>query len=351
MESPDLQFGPEPDPPAASPRVCVVVPAYQSAGFIAAALQSVFAQTYRNLEVVVINDGSPDTAALEEILRPFRSQIIYLQQQHRGPSAARNLGIRRARAPYVALLDSDDTWLPEHLALQMAHFSANPELGLVYANNLQVRDGRVLGEAFVTVPQSGIVNLDSLLAEDCTVNTSSVVASRESMISAGLFNESMDRCEDFDLWLRMAAAGTRMACDPRVQVRHRLGCGLSSHAELMKRGRLQAYENISLIHLSPTQRTIVDRKRLELTSGIQIEIAKQRLEQGRFAEARAAINQARTLAPSRKLEWAALGMRISPFLLRGLYHGYRHGLQAWRRVRTPAHADASSYSQAESLPR
>ncbi len=205
----------------------------------------------------------------------------------------------------------------------MEHFSRDPSLALVYSNNLLLSQGRVLCEGFNAVPQADNVNLDSLLSEDCTVNTSSVVALREAIRQCGGFDESMSRCEDFDLWLRMSAGGARMAYGRRVQVRHRAGHGLSSDAEGMKRGRLRAYENIvTFTPLTTAQQTIVDRKRRELEAGIQIEVAKRRLEEGRFDEARAAVEQALKVAPTLKVKLGALGMRFAPRLARHFYHAY-----------------------------
>jgi len=328
-KNPHPESGQQPPSQTDEPLVSVVIPVYLCTPHIAAALDSVFAQTWRNLEVLVVNDGSPDTAALEAALQPYRARFIYLCQENRGPSAARNAGIEKAKGQYIALLDCDDTWLPDHLAQQMAHFAGDPGLALVYANNLLIRDGRVLGEGFDTVPQASTVNLESLLAEDCTVNTSSVVALRRAVIAAGGFDESMTRCEDFDLWLRMAANGARMTYDRRVQVRHRAGQGLSANAEAMKRGRLRAHEKIAKTKLTERQQAIVERKRRELEAGIPIEVAKQSLQEGRFDDARAALRKAGELAPALKLRLAVLGMKLSPRLARSFYHGYLNALEAW----------------------
>src|SRR5215467_6832857 len=90
------------------PLVSVIIPAYKAAAFIDETLQSVFCQTYQNFEVVLINDGSPDTAEFERAIAPYRDRISYIRQENSGVSAARNAGIRRARGEYLAFLDSDD---------------------------------------------------------------------------------------------------------------------------------------------------------------------------------------------------------------------------------------------------
>jgi GT2 family glycosyltransferase len=319
-------------PESGPPLVSVVIPAYNSSAYIAAALESVFRQTFSSYEVIVINDGSPDTAALESALQPFLARLRYFRQENRGPSAARNFGIREARGRYIALLDSDDAWLPDHLARQIDHLTRDPELGLVYSNNTQFRDGRAIGNAFDKVPQTGPVTLESLLAEQCTVNTSSVVVLRESLFQAGLFDESLRRCEDFDLWLRLASHGVRMTYDPEVQVLHRLGHGLSSNFEGMKRGRAEVYKKaMANLSLNATQQGVVAAKLKGLEIQIEVESAKEHLEAGRFGEARMAIQRANSLARSRKLRLVEAGLRVCPLLMRWSYDGYVQSLRWFRR--------------------
>src|SRR5579864_7085464 len=124
--------------PNQTPLVSVVIPAYNSSRYISGTLDSVLSQTLSNREIILVNDGSPDTRELEATLQPYVQGLRYFNQENRGPSAARNVGIRAARGRYVAFLDSDDVWLPHHLFNQVQHLERDPELGLVYANNSQV---------------------------------------------------------------------------------------------------------------------------------------------------------------------------------------------------------------------
>lgn len=319
------------------PLVSVVIPAFNASAYIAATLNSVFQQSFSNYEVILVNDGSPDTAELETALQPYLARLRYFRQENRGPSAARNRAIREARGRYIALLDSDDLWLPQHLARQVDRLTQDAGLGLVYANNMQVRDGRFLRHAFDVVAQTGAVTLDSLLGEQCTVNTSSVVASRDALLTAGLFDESMNRCEDFDLWLRLAAQGSGMAYDREVHMIHRLGHGLSSDSALMKRGRANVYHKAeATLPLNAAQKGIVAAKLKELEQQIEIEGAKQHLEAGRFQEARAAVHRANAISPAVKLGFAEVGLRWCPRLARWFYERYI-GVLRWykKRARTP----------------
>jgi GT2 family glycosyltransferase len=314
------------------PQISVVIPAYNAAPYIAGTLDSVFAQTYTDFEVLVVNDGSPETDALERELKPYLSRIRYFKQANGGPSAARNLAIREAQGPYIALLDADDFWLPQHLANQIERLTWNKELGLVYANALHLRDDTPVGIAFDRVPQSGVVNIESLLNEQCTVNTSSVVVLRGALLQAGLFDETMYHCEDFDLWLRLAGMGVGIEYDREVQVGHRLGSGLAASSDLMKKGRARAYEKFAASSaVRDSQRGIIASKLKALDFEIHVELAKQQLLAGNYRAALSEVRLARSIAGERKLHWAELGLLCFPSGLRWVYRTYAQQLQRYKR--------------------
>jgi glycosyltransferase involved in cell wall biosynthesis len=315
-----------------NPVVSVVIPAYNAAEYIASTLNSVLAQTLRSFEILVINDGSPDTAALEQALQPFLSQICYVQQENRGPSAARNAAIRLARGKYIAFLDSDDSWFPNHLEKQVAALENDPSLGLIYSNVLHVEDGVPIAVAFDRTPQSEPVSFEALLREDCTVGTSATVAVRQVILDAGLFDEGLRRCEDFDLWLRMANNGAHMTFTPDIQIYHRLANGLAGNHELMKRARMQVYEKASLLrNVTGDQQRVIRRKISEIKIEIQVELAKQALLSGRFDAARCAAREAASGSPSWKLRATQVGLRLFPGLLQSFYRRYLQRLERRKR--------------------
>ena len=130
------------------PLVSVIIPAYQAAEHVREALDSVFAQTYTNFEVVLVNDGSPDTEALEQAIRSYGERLTYIRQENRGPSGARNTAIRTARGKYIACLDSDDIYLPEHLA-RLVPLLEEGALDLVYCDSYFVRDEVRVGRSLL----------------------------------------------------------------------------------------------------------------------------------------------------------------------------------------------------------
>jgi glycosyltransferase involved in cell wall biosynthesis len=306
-----------------APLVSVVIPAYNATAYIANALQSVFAQTFSDFEVLLVNDGSADKEGLEHELQPYLSRIRYFKQVNRGPSAARNLAIRESQGRLIAFLDADDFWLPEHLARQVERLGRNHKIGLVYANAFHLRNNRLIGTAFERVPQSAVADVDSLLSERCTINTSSVVASRNALFQAGLFDESMRHCEDFDLWLRLARLGVGIEYDRQVQVGHRVGNGLAASRERMKEGRAQAYKAfLDGGSATDSQRAVIASKLKVLDFEIHVELAKKHLVEKQYSEAVTELKVARSVRGSGKLRFAEFGLLCFPSGTRFAYRTY-----------------------------
>jgi len=185
------------------PRVSVVIPTYNYARYVPEAIDSVLAQSFEELEVIVVDDGSTDQTA--EILRAFGGQLRDIRQEHRGLSAARNTGIRAARGQYVAFLDSDDLWLPDKVSLQVARLDAEPEVGLVYGETLFFHDSTpatlTLHSRFAPHPSGRIL---SWLVRGNVILSPTPMVRRELFERVGLFDETLSACEDWDMWIRIA---------------------------------------------------------------------------------------------------------------------------------------------------
>jgi glycosyltransferase involved in cell wall biosynthesis len=298
----------------------VIIPAYRASGDIADALATVFAQTFTSFEVIVINDGSPDTAELEVALEPFRSRIRYFVQPNRGAGAARNAGIRAARAQYVALLDADDLWYPEFLGRQVSVLEQTPGCGLVYCDALISGDSVLAGRRFMeTAPSCGAVTLHSLIGQECNIALSTVVARRDAIVEAGLFDEGLRRGQDFDLWLRLALRGVAMRYQERVLAERRVrASGLSGDSLAKIRRALYVLDRFGRAHaLGREARAVLRFRMMALIDLLEIEHAKQRIVEGNFAAARYHLSVARQRPW--KLRLALVALQVAPRLLRAAY--------------------------------
>ncbi len=186
------------------PAISVIIPTHNRAHYLTEALGSVFAQTFTDYEVILVDDGSTDDTP--KILAPYIQQkkVRYVFQEPAGVSAARNRGLSLARAPHIAFLDSDDLFLPTKLDKQMKLFERDPQLGFVHCNfskfddqgkDLGVRDtSRFSGRIYPSMLQEWSV----LMAMPCMLMRIEVIK------EVGGFDESMARAEDLDLWRRIA---------------------------------------------------------------------------------------------------------------------------------------------------
>ncbi|MDP3704047.1 MAG: glycosyltransferase [Candidatus Omnitrophota bacterium] len=228
------------------PAVSVIVPIFRCAAYVGRALESVFAQTWQDLEVLVI-DGSPEEH--EAALAPYRARIRYAKQRAVGVSAARNLGMRQACGDVIAFLDGDDTWLPEKLAQQIELLRRHPDVGLVFTDGHQIdHTGRIIRatllperhpsfiawctQAATTNPKVQIGSLYEVLLSGNCIPTSSVVVRRTCLQELGGFNEAYPVAEDYDLWLRVARKYS-VALLREVTTQYRVrDDGLSGSAEM-----------------------------------------------------------------------------------------------------------------------
>src|SRR6185503_14536803 len=153
-----------------APAVTVVIPAYNSAKYIKDTLDSLTDQNFTDFEVIVVNDGSDDREELERILSSHPLPVIYISQENKGVSAARNAAIRVARGEFYAQLDADDQWTPDYLQVQLGILKSNPDVDLVYPNATIVSEGSINGLEFMKLsPSEGEVRIDSLVRQKCVV--------------------------------------------------------------------------------------------------------------------------------------------------------------------------------------
>lgn len=181
--------------------ISVIIPTFNRAKLLLEAVCSVLDQRDipDKVEIIVVDDGSTDDT--REALATVAGEIDYIRREHSGVSAARNLGISRSRGEWIAFLDSDDLWLPGKLCAQMKFFSDHPEIFLCQTEEIWIRNGRRINPRKYHKKPSGYCF--PLLLERCLVSPSAVVVHRRLFDAAGLFDESLPACEDYDLWLRI----------------------------------------------------------------------------------------------------------------------------------------------------
>jgi len=183
-------------------KVSVIIPTFNRAHLVGRAISSALFQTFENYEILVVDDGSTDSTG--KVVAQFGSRIRYIPLgTNRGVSAARNAGIRESSAPYIAFLDSDDYWLPEKLSAQIRFFQDDPEVLICQIEEHWIRRGRRVNPGKIHQKPSGDIFSPSLRL--CLVSPSAVMISRSLLDETGLFDETLPACEDYDLWLRIAA--------------------------------------------------------------------------------------------------------------------------------------------------
>jgi glycosyltransferase involved in cell wall biosynthesis len=184
------------------PQVTVIIPTYNRADLLPRALDSVLAQTFKDFEVLVIDDASTDNTS--EVVQGYQDdRVRYLcQEENRGVSAARNRGLREAQGEFIAFLDSDDEWLSNKLECQVARYSALPDdVGLVYTGFETVRDG---GAATTHKPDLSGDLFSYLLQRNFIYPTSGMMVKHSVVSEVGYFDEEMPANEDWDYYVRIA---------------------------------------------------------------------------------------------------------------------------------------------------
>lgn len=214
-------------------KVSVVIPTYNSVRYVTVAIESVLAQTFKDFEILVIDDGSTDNT--REVLEKYASPIRYLYKPNGGVSSARNYGIENARGKYIAFLDADDLWLPEKLERQVALLEADEEIGLCYAatekvdENLQPKS-HIEAKAFDDYCEALLLNLN-IVAGSC----SSAIVRRDIAQQTNGFDAQFSTCADWEYWLRLSLL-TKFAPVAEYLVKYRDVTGsMSSNPYVSKR--------------------------------------------------------------------------------------------------------------------
>ena len=230
------------------PRVSVVIPAFNRWRLLAEAIDSVLAQSYRDFELIVVDDGSTDATASE--LAKLASRLQFFVTERRGVSAARNLGVSQSRGYYIAFLDSDDLWLNSKLERQTRFMDEHPEFHICQTDEIWIRNGVRVNPRAVHQKPSGDIFSSSL--ELCLVSPSAVMMTKALFERTGGFDEAFPVCEDYDLWLRISAQHQVPLIPDRLTIKR------GGHADQLSRS-IWGMDRYRILALQKVLRSDLDR--------------------------------------------------------------------------------------------
>lgn len=201
--------------------VSVVIPAYSRYHTLKRAITSVLNQTYKDIEIIIVDDGSVDDT--KKIKYEF--DVAYIYQANQGVSSARNKGIKASKGEWIAFLDSDDEWHQKKLQKQIEFFKDNPHIKVCHTGERWIRDGKEIKYPKRLKKPSGWCFEDNL--QTCKIAASSIILKKEVFEKVGYFDESFRVCEDYDLWLRISKEYEIGLLEEKLITKHYSNDGLS----------------------------------------------------------------------------------------------------------------------------
>jgi len=303
------------------PAVSVITPAYNIERYLADAASSVLRQTFTDLELIIVDDGSTDRSGVvaEQIRLTDPHRVRVITQRNTGLPAARNAALAASRGAFLALLDGDDLWEPRFLERQIAVLHANPELDLVTGN------GRFLGG-----PNHGAlvhpcpdprtpITLATLIGDEQAVFIMTVFR-RRVFETIGGFDETPGLSEDFDYWLRAVLAGFRFARNPEPLAWYRRrDDSISADAPRTLRRALRVCAKIRPVCADRPERDLLERQIAYYEAELDAALARQALAAGDMPAAAAALASLHARRPSLRTALATLLARHGAPVLAGLY--------------------------------
>lgn len=181
------------------PYFSVIIPVYNRPDQVRRAVESVLQQSYKNYELIIVDDGSTDNTP--NVLSEYENKAIVIKTLNKGVSAARNRGLKESKGNYIAFLDSDDEWHQDKLEKQYSYIVENPNIRIFQCDEIWIRNDKRHNPSKKHRKRGGDIFTESLSL--CLISPSAVVMHRDIFEEYGLFDELMPVCEDYDLWLRV----------------------------------------------------------------------------------------------------------------------------------------------------
>ena len=306
-----------------TPLVSVIIPCYNATRFIPETLNSLRAQTFRNFEIILVNDGCPDTENLERALEPYRDEIRYLKSgRWASISGSRNAGILASSARYISLLDADDIWEPDYLQVLVGMLEQDPSIDLVYPNARYFGETAWTDRTFMDLnPSEGEVTMEKLISRETTVYIG-VTARRETLIRAGLFDPEIRGGEDWDVWLRVCRMGGKIVPHRQVLAGYRIRKGSMSAdvLGLIRNSLSVCHKHLNLPGVSEQERRWFEACQEKYLALRDLTLGKQALYGRRASEAIDLLSKANKVLKQRRISIAILALRLAPNLLFSYVH-------------------------------
>lgn len=246
---------------ASSPVVSVIIPVYNRFEMAKEAVASVIGQTYRDLELIIVDDGSIDMTPLLPTYFADDLRVKYIKLKHSGmPGLVRNKGVDVARGKYIAFLDSDDLWVSGKLESQMKYLAKNPSCKIVHSRETWIRNGKTVSQAGFNHRRFGDIFEDAL--EKCIVGPSTVLIEKKLYEELGGFRDDLEIAEDYELWLRLCNSNSIGYIDePLITKRAGHGDQLSEKYGQIEIFRIRGLQNlVEQRYFSPENQKLAEQE-------------------------------------------------------------------------------------------